>query len=404
MTVTATSAETMGSHTGQRQSERPRTPRVAVLIEASNAYARGLLKGIHRYVQEEGNWTIFLPEHGRGDPPLDALARWEGDGAIVRIETPAIARAVEALRAAQGIPVIDVSAAGLVPDLPCVETDDEAISREAARHFLARDIQNYAFLGDPRFRWSENRRHGFVAAMTEAGHTVAVFGGAGDAGAAREDEAIEAWLVSLPKPLAVFTCYDVRARQAIDACRRAGLAVPGMVAVLGVDDDELLCGLSSVPLSSVIPDAAGAGWQAAELLGRLMRGKEVDKRLWLLPPLGVSARQSTDTMWVDDPVVMKALRYVRDNACRGIKVADVAKDAGLTRRVLESKFLKHVRHSVHEAIARVQFRRIEELLKSTQLSLTDIAARTGFKHSEYLSVAFTRRYRKPPSRWRAENR
>jgi len=85
-------------------------------------------------------------------------------------------------------------------------------------------------------------------------------------------------------------------------------------------------------------------------------------------------------------------------------VADVAKDAGLTRRVLESKFLKHVRHSVHEAIARVQFRRIEELLKSTQLSLTEIAARTGFKHSEYLSVAFTRRYRKPPSRWRAENR
>jgi len=107
---------------------------------------------------------------------------------------------------------------------------------------------------------------------------------------------------------------------------------------------------------------------------------------------------------VDDPVVMKAQRFIRARACEGIKVADVAKEAGVTRRVLEAKFLKHVRHSVHEGIARVQFRRIEELLKSTELPLAAIAARTGFKHAEYLSVAFARRYRKPPSRWRAENR
>jgi LacI family transcriptional regulator len=373
------------------------------MIEASNAYARGLLKGIHRYVQEEGSWTIFLPEHGRGDPPLDALARWEGDGVIVRIETPAIARAIESLRASQGIPVVDVSAAGLVPGLPCVETDDEAIGRLAARHFLDRDFQHFAFLGDARFRWSENRRRAFVAAIEAAGHEVRVFAGP-DGDAEREDDAIEAWLVSLPKPLAVFTCYDVRGRQAIDACRRADLAVPEAVAVLGVDDDELLCGLSSVPLSSVIPDAAGAGWQAASLLGRLMAGGRIERDLWLLPPLGISARQSSDTMWVDDPIVMKSLRFIRRRGCEGIKVAEVAAEAGVTRRVLEAKFLKHVRHSVHEAIARVQFRRIEELLKSTELPLATIAARTGFKHAEYLSVAFARRYRKPPSRWRAENR
>jgi len=262
---------------------------VAVLIEASNAYARGLLKGIHRYVQEQGNWTIFLPEHGRGDPPLDALGRWDGDGAIVRIETPSIARAVEALRAARGMPVVDVSAAGLVPDLACVETDDAAIGGLAARHFLERDFQHFAYLGDPRFRWSENRRRAFVDAIVAAGHDVHAYAGP-EAAAEREDEAIEAWLVSLPKPLAVFTCYDVRGRQAIDACRRAGLAVPDAVAVLGVDDDELLCGLSSVPLSSVIPDAAGAGWQAAALLARLMRGERVEQRFWLLPPMGISAR------------------------------------------------------------------------------------------------------------------
>ena len=393
----------MASLKTQRPTRHNRPPRVAVLIEASNAYARGLLKGIHRYVQEEGNWTIFLPEHGRGDPPLDALARWEGDGAIVRIETPAIARAVEKLLATRRIPMIDVSAAGLVPELACVETDDAAIGGLAARHFLDRDFQHFAYLGDPRFRWSENRRQAFVDAIAAAGHRVDVYAGP-EAAAEREDDAIESWLVSLPKPLAVFTCYDIRGRQALDACRRADLAVPDTVAVLGVDDDELLCSLSSVPLSSVIPDAAGAGWQAASVLGRLMRGELVERSLWLLPPLGISARQSTDTMWVEDATVMTSLRYIRAHACEGIKVTDVAREAGVTRRVLEAKFLKHVRTSVHESIARVQFVRIEELLRSTELPLAAIATRTGFKHAEYLSVAFSRRYRMPPSRWRAENR
>jgi LacI family transcriptional regulator len=135
-----------------------------------------------------------------------------------------------------------------------------------------------------------------------------------------------------------------------------------------------------------------------------MEGRQIERKLRLLPPLGISARQSTDTMWVDDPVVTKALRFVRAHACEGIKVADVATEVGATRRVLEAKFLKYLRHSVHEAIARVQFRRIEELLKSTELPLAAIAARTGFKHAEYLSVVFARRYRKPPGRWRAENR
>lgn len=393
----------MASLKTQRPTRQNRPPRVAVLIEASNAYARGLLKGIHRYVQEEGNWKIFLPEHGRGDPPLDALARWEGDGAIVRIETPAIARAVEKLLATRCVPMVDVSAAGLVPELPCVETDDAAIGGLAARHFLDRDFQHFAYLGDPRFRWSENRRQAFVDAIAAAGHRVDVYAGP-EAAAERDNDAIESWLVSLPKPLAVFTCYDIRGRQALDACRRADLAVPDTVAVLGVDDDELLCSLSSVPLSSVIPDAAGAGWQAASVLGRLMRGELVERSLWLLPPLGISARQSTDTMWVEDATVMTSLRYIRAHACEGIKVTDVAREAGVTRRVLEAKFLKHVRTSVHESIARVQFVRIEELLRSTELPLAAIATRTGFKHAEYLSVAFSRRYRMPPSRWRAENR
>ena len=379
--------------------------RVAVVIEASNAYARGLLEGIHRHVREHEPWTVFLPEHGRGTPPLEALAKWHGDGVIARIETEATARAVAKLKCTLAIPVIDVSAARLLPDLPYVETDDAAIARLAADHFLERDFSHFAFLGDDRFRWSDNRCRAFVEALAAKGHEVSVFERAcRRAVSSDDDEAVEAWLAAVPKPVAVLACYDIRGRQVIDACRRAGIAVPDQVAVLGVDDDEVLCGLASPPLSSVVPDAAGAGRLAAELLERLMCGEPIDRSEWLLPPVGIATRQSTDVLAIDDAFVVAAVRHIRDHACDAIKVADVARALKTTRRVLESRFTKRVGHTPHEEITRVQFRRVEQLLRETDLSLAAIAMRAGFRHTEYMTVAFTKRHGMPPSRWRQRGR
>ena len=379
--------------------------RVAVVIEASNAYARGLLTGLLRHVREHEPWTVFLPEHGRGAPPLESLAKWHGDGVIARIETEATARAVAKLRRKLGIPVIDVSAARLLADLPYVETDDAAIAALAADHFFERDFSHFAFLGDERFRWSDNRCRAFVAAVAAKGHEVAVFSRRHrKTAAADDDEAVEAWLAGLPKPVALLACYDIRGRQAIDACRRAGIAVPDEVAVLGVDDDEVLCGLASPPLSSVIPDSAGAGRRAAELLERLMQGGRLERNEWLLPPVGIAVRQSTDVLAIDDPLVVAAVRQIREHACEGVKVADVARALKTTRRVLEHRFTKRVGHTPHEEIVRVQFRRVEQLLSETELPLATIAARAGFRHTEYMTVAFTKRHGIPPSRWRQQRR
>jgi LacI family transcriptional regulator len=378
---------------------------VAIVIEASNAYARGLLEGILRHVREHDPWTVFLPEHGRGTPPLAALAKWVGDGVIARIETESTAKALGSLRRKLGVPVIDVSAARLVADVPYVETDDAAIASVAADHFFERDFRHFAFLGDDRFQWSDNRCRAFVEAVAAKGHDVAVFGRSRRRPVpADDDEAIEAWLAGLPKPVALLACYDIRGRQAIDACRRAGLAVPDEVAVLGVDDDDVLCGLASPPLSSVMPDAIGAGRRAAELLEQLMRREPLERSEWLLPPLGIAARQSTDVLAIDDPLVVAAVRQIRDRACDGIRVSDVARALKTTRRVLENRFTKRVGHTPHEEIARVQFRRVEQLLRETELSLATIAARAGFKHTEYMTVAFTKRHGLPPSRWRRQRR
>jgi LacI family transcriptional regulator len=375
---------------------------VAVVIEASNAYARGLLAGIHRHVREHEPWTIFLQEHGRGAPPLQPLARWQGDGVIARIETEAVARTLDALRRRHKLAIVDVSAGRLLDDVPYVETDDAAIARLAAEHFVERDFRHFAFLGDDRFRWSDNRRDAFRATVESRGRTVSVF----DRGTARrgqrvdDDERIERWLAGLPKPLALFACYDIRGRQALDACRRAGIAVPDEVAVLGVDDDELLCGLSTPPLSSVIPDSRGAGRLAAAILERFMQGERLEANEWLLPPLGIATRQSSDVLAIDDPVVVAAVQFIRARACMGIKVQDVVRELGTSRRILDARFAARVGHTPHEEIARQQFRRVEQLLAETDLPLATIAERCGFRHVEYMTVAFTRRHGLPPSRWR----
>lgn len=380
------------------------SPRIAILIEGSNAYGRGLLTGIRRFLHEHGPWVLFVPEHGRGTPPLDAIRRWEGDGMIARIETPAIAAAVNDARRRQPLAVVDVSAAGLMPEAPCVETDDAAIAALAVKHFRQRKFTNFAYIGDSRFRWSQNRGDAFAHELAgiapvhrfDADQTVPT--------GETEDAALTGWLRGLPKPVALFAGYDARGRQVIDACRDAGLSVPDDVAVLGVDDDPLLCSLASTPLSSIVPDAEGAGWRAADLIDRLLHGAQLPRNLWLLPPLGITQRQSTATIACDDPIVAASLKFIREEACHGIKVSDVAKAVGTTRHVLAGRFLKQAGHSPHEEIVRVQFRQVETLLMDTDLSLTEIAARTGFRHAEYMTVAFNRRYGTPPSRWRKAQR
>ncbi|MEO5961371.1 MAG: XylR family transcriptional regulator, partial [Opitutaceae bacterium] len=226
---------------------RPRRRQVALLIETSNAYARGLLQGIVHYIREHQPWSFHLMEQGRGDDPPAWLARWSGDGIIARIETPRIARAI----VGAGVPAVDVSAARLVPELPWVETDDEQIAQLAAEHLLERGFKHFGFCGDARFNWSVWREKHFCARVQAAGKNVHCYraaAAAGDLAAQLGD--LRRWLRELPKPIGIMASYDIRGQQVLDACRSAGLAVPAEVAVIGVDNDELLCDLASPPLSS----------------------------------------------------------------------------------------------------------------------------------------------------------
>jgi LacI family transcriptional regulator len=372
---------------------------VALLIETSNGYARGLLNGIIAYIREHERWSVYLGEHGRGDDPPRWLRSWRGDGIIARIENDRIASAV----VDSGLPTVDVSAARKVAPLPWVETDDRAIADSAARHLLERNFRQLAFCGDDRFNWSRWRCEHFQRAAREAGVACSVY--KPTARARRDWDAMEdqigRWLLSLPRPVGVMACYDIRARHVLDACRRVGLAVPDEVAVVGVDNDEFLCHLSDPPLSSIAPDTRRTGYEAAALLDRLMSGRERQRgQAIFVQPLGVVTRRSTDVFALGDPDVSGAVRFIREHACDGIAVKDLLAEVPLSRRVLEGRFRKLLGRTPHDEIARVRLERVVQLLRETQLPLAEVARRSGFRNAEYLGTAFRREFGTSPNAYR----
>lgn len=372
---------------------------VALLVETSNAYARGVLGGIVAYARGHKPWSLYLPELGRGDTPPSWLARWRGDGIIARIETPEIARAV----ARTGLPVVDVSAGRHLPSVPWVETDDREIARLAVEHLLERGFRTLGYCGDPRFNWSRWREEHFARLASEKGIQVRVYRSRGPA-PDRERRELAEWAGRLPKPAGVLACYDIMAQRLLDACRDARIAVPDEVAVLGVDDDPLLCDLASPPLSSVIPNTRRTGYEAAAILSRLMDGERVSPKGLLIPPLGIHTRQSTDVLALEDRDIAAAVRFVREHACDGATVADLLKAVPLSRRVLESRYRKATGRTPHQDFLRIRIERVKELLAETDHSLERIADLAGFNHPEYMSVAFKRETGMTPGQYRRRAR
>jgi LacI family transcriptional regulator len=380
---------------------------VALLVETSNDYARGLLRGVMAYLREHQPWTTYLAEHGRGDEPPRWLTSWRGDGILARVENPRIAQAVRAC----GLPAVDLSAANLMPAVPWVETNDVAIARLAFDHLYERGLRRFAFYGDQRFNWSNWRRAEFRRLCEATRCTCDVMDVPADAGASPHDPAAAMewanhmnrtvdWVRALEKPVGIMACFDPLGRQLLEACRIASAAVPDDVAVVGVDDDELLCELADPPLSSVAPNTHRTGYEAASLLDRLMKGEPVEPSAHLVEPLGLVVRKSSDMLAIDDEEVSAAVRFIREHACQGISVTDVLEDLSIGRRALEGRFRNLVGRSVHDEIERVRLNRVRELLRQTDLSLAAIADKTGFNHEEYLSVLFKKRFGMPPGAYR----
>jgi LacI family transcriptional regulator len=375
-------------------------PRVALLIETSNSYARGLLRGIHAFMRDHGSWSTYLTEQGRGGaPPIWLNAKWRGDGIIARIENRRIAQAVLRTK----VPVVNVSSSQVARKTPRVATNGLAVARLAAEHLAERGLKHFGFCGDDRFEWSLRRSDEFARIIADMGYACDIYGAQKLLRSAlswnQEEVAMTEWLRELPKPAGVMVCHDLRGLQLLQVCQRMGLTVPDEVAVLGVDNDELLCNLSTPTLSSINQDTFRIGYEAARLLDLWMRGKHPGDGMQI-DPLGVVLRQSTNMLCLTDPHVATAVRFIRDHACDGINVDDVLAEVPLSRRALEHRFKKLLGHTPHDEILKLQFLRVKQLLTESSLPMATIAARTGFRHVEYLSSVFKQRFGMPPSEYR----
>ncbi|MCP4192388.1 MAG: XylR family transcriptional regulator [Planctomycetaceae bacterium] len=376
-------------------------PHVAILIETSKAYGRGLLRGVADYLKLHGPWSVYIDERALGDPPPPWLQSWNGDGILIReTNKEALSTALKT-----GAAVVNLGEQEHA-DVPHIRSDEQAISELAADHLQLRGFRNFGYVGLPESSFSDSRHRFFVETLSDNSCAFFSFPSTSINHASWESgqDQLAEWLVQLPKPIGLMACYDVVGFRVLEACRRAGLSVPDEVAVVGVDNDAELCALSNPPLSSIEHCLEKIGFQAAELLNNLMTTNIVAPSLTLVRPTGVVTRQSTDIIAIDDTKVAAACRFIRENACKGMTVPKVAEHVALSRRALERRFHNALKRSPQSELRRVQIERVRQLLEDTDYKLSVIAQMSGFRYHEYMSKVFKEKVGISPGTYRKTKR
>jgi len=401
-------------------------------------YEHGIARGIVRFARGRSDWDLY--GFGWMFQHMGSLEGWEGDGLIARIES---GRDADRL-AARGLPLVDVAGAWPRPGFNQVCNDDAATGRLAGRHLRALGFPRFAFCGVTRVGWSRARREGFRQAV-----------GAGTAGLpvfeeslpwwehVHRSERLESWLAALRTPVALFACNDTAGLKLAAACRSVGLAVPRDVAILGVDNEDILCELCVPPLSSVMLDCERIGFNAAEHLAALLdagvahgvtrpasrgsrragkeprRAGDTSRRGAPRTPRGsiasrdqpvriapreVVERASTRIVASADPLVERALTVIRSEATGGLTVTALMKATPSSRRGLETRFRAALGRSIHDEIVRVRIEKARELLRGTTLTIAAVADESGYGNAQRFHEAFKRSSGMTPGAYRKSYR
>jgi LacI family transcriptional regulator len=372
---------------------------VALLIETSKSYGCGLLRGVTKYVRTHRCWSIVVNERSLNEPAPPWLKKTEFDGILLRTNRPEVARAAKnSARAVVNLGEL------LLPELPCVHTRDEVASEMIANHLIERGFRNFAYAGVLGSPWSDVRRDEFTRVLREAGFGCEVFefDAPGQTGLTESQAAgrMQKWIRSLKKPTGLMACYDVMGLRVLEACRDASVVVPQEVAVVGVDNDQMLCELANPPLSSVSHSLEQIGYRASEMLTAMMSGEPIASKRELVPPSRIVVRQSSDLIAVDDPVVAQVLSLMQKNAAAGINVEQILQLVPISQASLSRRFRKALGRSPKAEILRLRLERVKQLLAETDLKLSAISTMAGFTHAEHMAVIFKQKTGQCPSEYR----
>jgi len=361
-----------------------------------------ILKGIARYARE-AQW--HLPSRHLYD--LTVPAGWKGDGLLARYGTnPELWGFVCRQSKRQPTVIIGRDLGGL--DVPYLTSDDVAIGRLAARHFLERGHTNFAWYSPIGIAANE-RGHAFRDTIRQAGLDCK-FLEPPNAAADTAPDAVQQrrWLVrqlqALPKPLALFVVDDRIAAEVTDVCLDSHLPIPQSVAVLGVGNLEIPCECSHVAISSVESDFEELGYRGAEMLDCLMSGKTLPVNPLIVPPVGVVARRSTDLQAAMHPKVREAVQFIKDNYQLPLQVHDIADEVMLSRQMLQQLFVRELRQPPAAHLLHVRLEHVKTLLRETNQKVRQIADACGFDSERNLRRAFHRKTGMSPLDFRQRHR
>ena len=373
---------------------------VTFIMNINKPYDRKVVEGIARYVRTEANWRVYVEDEPMARIP--DLRHRKGHGVIADSDDRQVVDAVTTMT----VPVVNIGGAIFDESWTLVTTDNAAVARLAAEHLMDRGFRNFAYCGirrTPFNPWSRNRGEHFQKFLSDHGFSCARYRGRHlDT---RQWNAVQdgrcRWLTT---PLGLFACNDARARHVQGSCRRLNLKIPDDVAILGVDNDEMMCELANPALSSIELGTDRIGSAAAWLLDQLMSGRRVAKsrRQVQTEPGVVVLRASTDAMAmaVDDNELAQAVAFIRDRISSGVQVSDVADHVDVSRSTLDNRFKGLLGRTVHDEIERARIELTKSLLLNTTLTLADIAPQAGFGTVQYLATVFRRSTGQTPGQFR----
>jgi LacI family transcriptional regulator len=379
--------------------------KIILLIDFAEEYSKSLLKGISTYSREFGPWIFCrMPLFHRETVGIDGILKWAqdwgADGIIGQLYNDnEIRKAVEA-----GIPVIAQDFKERFGDIPNITGAYHETGALGADYFIKKGFRNFAFYGFKDIVWSRERAEGYEARLAKAGHKVHYF----EHKKARSSElwyykpsSLSRWLISLPKPIALMTCDDNQGQHITEACLHAGIRIPEEVAVLGVDNDVMICDLSDPPLSSIALDVEKGGYDAARLLHDMILNGVADYYDIVVKPTQVITRHSTDIYATNDDHIASSLKYIHQNIDKNLHVDEVVKQVPLSRRALEKRFLEITGYPIYKYIFNLRIEKFTKKLLDTDMSVFEIALDMGLSDSKNIARQFKQVKGCKPSEYRS---
>jgi LacI family transcriptional regulator len=359
----------------------------------------GLMAGISEYIRDKGNRQLIIwPDCSQKS--LTFLKERGCKGAFVSIQTTI--KAEELLRI--GIPVIGVATIQNMLNLPFISANSKEVAQMACDYLLKKKFGNLAYFGLTQARWSTERLEYFSQYLAKRGHNVHVFkekqvllrndltpftrlwiNTALNTG---QQKLIE-WLKQLPKPVAILASCDIFACYLLNVAKEASFSIPEEIAILGINNDNAICNICDPPLSSIAFNFKKAGYDAAKLLDKMISGNETMQGQCIeIQPTHVETRGSTDIYAIDDPAIVEAMKYIRQNGNTPLQVDAIANHVCMSKRLLQLKFHDLIGKSVHDEIIQAHFEIAKAMLIETNLPIDEIAAHSGFHYTSNMRRAF----------------